>query len=379
VAGVILDSVLPRRSVLRHGSLLALLLTLAAPMAARAAGPPTVTAQPATDITSTAVTLNATVNPNGLAATARFLYGDNSDPVLLLLSPLGASPLLALAAGNSAVPVSARVSDLKPNTTYYFIAGAFNDDDSSADLTPRRFKTLPETPAVTTGAATDVTSTSVTLHASVTPNGGFTDATFDLSSDALFATSLPVQITDVGDGRTPVAVATTVTGLVPGTRYYYRVTATNPGGTVTGALQAVELPPTPAQSVVASAPAAPVVRPSGPASVKLSGSALTVTDGHTVTCAPGGRACTARLVVTAPASKAKKKRKPVTIAAATVKIAAGASRRLTFKLNAAGSKLLRAKGRLTATVRLTIDYGGPTTLITTHRVVLRAPKRLRRT
>jgi hypothetical protein len=115
----------------------------------------------------------------------------------------------------------------------------------------------------------------------------------------------------------------------------------------------------------------------GSATVKQSGSALTVTDGHTVTCAAGGRACTARLVVTAPAPKAKKKRKPVTIARATVNVSAGASSRLTFKLNAAGSKLLRATRKLTATVTLTIDYGGPTTLNTTHRVVLRAPKRPR--
>ena len=87
--------------------------------------------------------------------------------------------------------------------------------------------------------------------------------------------------------------------------------------------------------------------------------------------------CSVRLVATTPAPKAKKKRKPITIARATVKVAAGKTSALTFKLNAAGAKLLRAKRKLTATVTLKVNYGGATTLTTTHRVVLRAPKKAR--
>ena len=120
----------------------------------------------------------------------------------------------------------------------------------------------------------------------------------------------------------------------------------------------------------------PKVGSSGSATVRRSGSKLTVTDGHKVTCVTG---CSVRLVATAPAPKAKKKRKPITIARATVKVAAGKPSALTFRLNATGAKLLRAKRKLTATVTLKVTYGGASTLTTTHRVVLRAPKKARTT
>ena len=228
-----------------------------------------------------------------------------------------------------------------------------------------------------------MTSTSVTLNGSVTANGALTDARFDFSTDPLFASVVPMGIIEAGEGRAPVPVTQTVRGLMGGTTYYYRLKASNEGGETKGELQSVTLLPTPPRAEPAppvppaatpSAPAVPKVGSSGSATVKRSGSKLTVTDGHKVTCVTG---CSVRLVATALAPKAKKKRKPITIARATVKVAAGKTSALTFKLNATGAKLLRAKRKLTATVTLKVNYGGATTLTTTHRVVLRAPKRRR--
>jgi hypothetical protein len=50
---------------------------------------------------------------------------------------------------------------------------------------------------------------------------------------------------------------------------------------------------------------------------------------------------------------------------------------VTFKLNATGRKLLKAKRKLTATVAITITSAGNVPLVTRHRAVLRAPKGLR--
>ena len=375
---------IPRAAVSRS-VFLAVVVTLAAPMVARAADP-TVVANPATNITPSAVTLSGSVNPGGLATTWRFVYGDNAN--FLILGPLLSMPPANLAAGANPVNVSARLANLAPETTYYFSLIAQNVGGSGYALPAKRFKTLHASPEITSGAATDVTSTSVTLNGSVTANGAFTDARFDFSTDPLFASVVPVGIIEVGEGRGPVPVTTTVRGLQGGTTNYHRLKATNEGGETKGELQAVTLlpaapraePAPPAQPAppvaTPSPPAAPTVGSSGSAAVRKSGSTLTVTDGHKVTCVTG---CSLRLVATARAPKAKKKRKPITIARATVKVAAGKTSALTFKLNATGAKLLRAKRKLTATVTLKVSYGGASTLTTTHRVVLRAPKKARTT
>lgn len=370
---------LPRAATSRC-ALLAVVALLAAPALARADAP-VVDANPASDVTASAVTLSGSVNPNGSAADWQFIYGDNVN--FFILGPLLRMPAAKLPAGTTPVNVSARLTDLKPDSTYFFSLSAENEIGSSIFLLIRQFRTLHASPALTPGTAANVTSTSVTLSGSVNPNGALTDATFDFSRDPLFSSPIPVEIIDAGDGRAPVPVTTTVRGLAGGTTYYYRLRATNvEGGRTTGELQAVTLlPAAPPQAAPApppptapAPPAVPKVGSSGSAAVKQSGKALTVTDGHKVTCAT---ACSVQLVATVPAPKAKPKRKPITIARATLKVAAGKTSALTFKLNAAGAKLLRAKRKLTATVTLKLSYGGPAPLTTTHRVVLRAPKKAR--
>jgi len=91
---------------------------------------PTVATQPATGVNATTATLNGTVNPNGGATTARFEYG-TTESYGNLTDPI------AIPAGNSAVPVSAVLNNLTPNTTYHFRVVASNAGGTStgADLT----------------------------------------------------------------------------------------------------------------------------------------------------------------------------------------------------------------------------------------------------
>jgi T5SS/PEP-CTERM-associated repeat protein/autotransporter-associated beta strand protein len=88
----------------------------------------------------------------------------------------------------------------------------------------------PPAPVVTTSAATNVGSTSATLHATVNPNGSTTSFQFTSSFR-----SFPVQ--DAGGGTASVPFTMNVTGLMPKTQYHFSATATSQGGTNDGAEQ----------------------------------------------------------------------------------------------------------------------------------------------
>lgn len=84
-------------------------------------------------------------------------------------------------------------------------------------------------PAVTTGAATAVTQTSVKLTGTVKPNNGNTTWHFEYGTTPTFGTSTPEQ-GPIASGSAAQTVSVDVTGLTPGTTYYYRAVATNPSG-----------------------------------------------------------------------------------------------------------------------------------------------------
>jgi hypothetical protein len=88
--------------------------------------PPTVATEPASSVTQTSATLNATVNPNGgTVSDCHFEYGTS----LPYASSVPCSSLPG--SGNSAVPVSAGVAGLTANTTYHFRIVATNPGGSS--------------------------------------------------------------------------------------------------------------------------------------------------------------------------------------------------------------------------------------------------------
>ncbi|HEV2975631.1 MAG TPA: alkaline phosphatase family protein [Solirubrobacteraceae bacterium] len=87
---------------------------------------PTVLTMPATSVTTSSATLNASVNPNGKAVSScRFEYG--SSTAYGLTAPCTPSP----GSGTSAVAVAAPLSGLKSNTTYHFRISAANESGSS--------------------------------------------------------------------------------------------------------------------------------------------------------------------------------------------------------------------------------------------------------
>lgn len=104
---------------------------------------PTVSTGAATSVTTTTATLNGTVNPNGAATNASFLYGTSST-----LAGATSTPSQNLGAGGTAVSVDASISGLAANTKYYYQVQATNSA-GTAKGSINNFTTLPVT--TTTG------------------------------------------------------------------------------------------------------------------------------------------------------------------------------------------------------------------------------------
>jgi triacylglycerol lipase len=87
-------------------------------------------------------------------------------------------------------------------------------------------------PSVSTGGATSVTSTNATLNGSVTPQGCYTEYSFEWGRSS---EGYPNEvISAAGSGTSPVSVHTSSVSLQPSTSYHFRLSAWSEGGEVTG-------------------------------------------------------------------------------------------------------------------------------------------------
>jgi hypothetical protein len=87
-------------------------------------------------------------------------------------------------------------------------------------------------PNVSTGGASRITQTSVTLTGKVNPNGARTTYFFQYGTSVVYgATTGP---TDAGSGTTAKTATADITGLAPFTKYHYRLVAQNEKGTTFG-------------------------------------------------------------------------------------------------------------------------------------------------
>ncbi len=87
-------------------------------------------------------------------------------------------------------------------------------------------------PSVTTLAATAVSTSTAVLNGSVNPNGKSTTAWFDWGTAVSFGTS--TLSADMGSGSAAVSASASISGLISGTTYYFRISAQSSGGTAEG-------------------------------------------------------------------------------------------------------------------------------------------------
>jgi len=190
-------------------------------------GPPSATTTAASSVTYSSAYINGDVDPNGCKTTYAFEYRKS---------------------GGSWVPGFTReltgtlnqfvyewLPSLEPSTTYEFKLSATNSDGTAPGGT-KSFTTpakpVQPPPTVTTETATGITSTGATLNASVDPEGASTDYKFEYGTKAAELNQATATVSDL-TGTTSQKVKAEVT-LEPGTKYYFRISATNSAGTSKG-------------------------------------------------------------------------------------------------------------------------------------------------
>ncbi|HEY1317525.1 MAG TPA: hypothetical protein VGF10_09930 [Gaiella sp.] len=184
---------------------------------------PAVVTSPASALGPTAATVGGTVDPNGSSTGWWVEYGTSTR--------YGSrSDTQSAGAGASPVGVSVRLSGLQAGVTYHFRLVASNSV-GTAHGGDRSFRTDLGA-SVSTGGVDGVTVSSARLGGSVNPHGRGTAAWFEYGATSALGTRTPDQ--DAGFGPRSTRVFAQVTGLQPGTRYYYRAAARSDAGTVVG-------------------------------------------------------------------------------------------------------------------------------------------------
>jgi uncharacterized repeat protein (TIGR03803 family) len=190
--------------------------------------PPVVATSAATAVGSSAATLNGTITPKGVDVSGFFQFGTTT--------AYGSQTTPQdLGAGSAAVKFNAPVVGLNPATVYHFRAVATEQGAQAfgKDLT---FTTL-AVPTIGQTPSAFLSATGAQLEESVNPNGLATTVAFKYSTAADLSNALTTPVQGIGSGKTAVNVFALLSGLQPGTTYYYQVVVTSAAGTFTGPIE----------------------------------------------------------------------------------------------------------------------------------------------
>lgn len=159
--------------------------------------------------------------------------------------------------GAASVAIQAELTGLTPNTTYFYRVRARNDAGSSIG-DAKTFTTNTGVPFTVTAGVTDITTTSAKLHGRVISNGAGT-AWFEIGTADDPASFTRRASVTLGAGNTPIGIADAVTGLEPGTTYYFRLVASTSVGSMAGTVYSFRtLTPENRPPIVTTLPAGPV-------------------------------------------------------------------------------------------------------------------------
>jgi hypothetical protein len=190
----------------------------------------------ATEIEPTSVTLNGTVDPDGLQISdCHFDYGtDTSYGQTAPCVPSAGS----IPSDSSEHAVSAHLTGLQPGITYHFRLDASNANSTEGPNTgvDETLSTPPQ-PSIENEAATNVARDSADITASIDPKGFATTYHFEWGTTIAYGNRVPLQPgqdEEISAGTTAKTVTAHLTGLEKNKEiitYHWRVLATNRNGT----------------------------------------------------------------------------------------------------------------------------------------------------
>ncbi len=134
--------------------------------------------------------------------------------------------------GNSFTAVSKEISGLTGNTTYHYRVDAENSSGTTYGE-DKTFFTGASVPSATTDTATDIGTTTARLNGTVIANNATASISFEYGLNTLYGRSVATE-PNLVSGSENTAVYATLTNLLPGTIYHYRVVAVNSIGTTNG-------------------------------------------------------------------------------------------------------------------------------------------------
>ena len=186
---------------------------------------PTVTTTAASSITSTGASSGGNVTTDGGAPViARGVCWSTSEN-----PTIGGTNTTTDGTGTGSF--TSAITGLTPGTTYHVRAYATNNVGTSygSDLT----FTTRAAPAVTTGSAGSITSTSATLNGALNPQGDTATYYFEYGTTSSYGSITGAQ--NGGTGWINTDVGANIEGLSPKTICHFRLVATNSTGTTDGA------------------------------------------------------------------------------------------------------------------------------------------------
>ncbi len=169
--------------------------------------------------------VSGTVNPDGVGtASCTFAWGESQS-----FGELAKCNQQVVPNVNSAVPVSAILEGLRPDTTYFYRLQAANGNGENLGEESQDQEFTTPGPGLFEESVAHVTSSSARLQATVNPNHRPSSYQFEYDTRAYtpgeghHGESVPLAATSVGAGGESIEVRELVQGLAANTTYHYRV------------------------------------------------------------------------------------------------------------------------------------------------------------